>query len=107
MVVTTLIPGRSTWVASCGPHRRIRTGTRCTTLVKFPVALSGGSIENFAPVAGERLSTLPQKCIPPEALLARLDGRLILLVGGPRDRAARQQALRGTIDWSFGLLDAG
>jgi hypothetical protein len=30
---------------------------RCTTFVKFPVALSGGSSENFAPVAGDRLST--------------------------------------------------
>src|SRR5438132_945801 len=43
---------------------RIRTGIRCTTFVKFPVALSGGSSENFAPVAGERLSTCPLKCRP-------------------------------------------
>ena len=30
----------------------MRTGIRCTTFVKLPVALSGGSKENFAPVAG-------------------------------------------------------
>jgi predicted ATPase/class 3 adenylate cyclase len=47
------------------------------------------------------------KLLPPEALLARLDQRLKLLVGGPRDRPARQQTLRSTIDWSFNLLDAG
>src|SRR5204863_9358536 len=38
------------------PSSRIRTGTRCTTLMKFPVALSGGSSENTAPVPGEMLS---------------------------------------------------
>src|SRR5438270_272623 len=40
----------------------MRTGIRCTTFVKLPVALSGGSSENFAPVAGDRLSTWPRKC---------------------------------------------
>ena len=37
----------------------MRTGTRCTTFVKLPVALSGGSSANFAPVAALTLSTLP------------------------------------------------
>ena len=37
----------------------IRTGIRWTTLLKFPVALSGGIIENVAPDAGEKLSILP------------------------------------------------
>src|SRR2546427_7866867 len=64
MVTFTLIPGRSGCAASFFPSSRIRTGIRCTTLVKFPVALSGGSSENFAPVAGERLSTCPLKCRP-------------------------------------------
>jgi tetratricopeptide (TPR) repeat protein len=41
---------------------------------------------------------------PPEALLARLDSRLKLLTGGPRDVPARQQALRNTIAWSYDLL---
>jgi len=34
-------------------------GTRWTTLTKLPVALSGGIIENRAPVPAEMLSTLP------------------------------------------------
>ena len=33
----------------------MRTGTRCTILVKLPVAFSGGSTLNTAPVAGARL----------------------------------------------------
>ena len=35
----------------------------------------------------------------------RLDQRLRLLTGGPRDGLARQQTLRSTIDWSHDLLD--
>lgn len=38
-------------------------------------------------------------------ILARLDPRLPLLVGGPRDLPARQQTLRGTLEWSVELLD--
>src|SRR5215813_6336030 len=37
----------------------IFTGTRCTILVKLPVALSGGSSANSRPLAGDRLSTWP------------------------------------------------
>src|SRR5690349_20033642 len=37
---------------------------RWTTFVKLPVALSGGSSENVAPVAGLRLSTLPWNLRP-------------------------------------------
>jgi predicted ATPase/DNA-binding SARP family transcriptional activator len=40
----------------------------------------------------------------PRELLDRLDPRLPLLTGGPRDLPARQQTLRATLDWSFGLL---
>src|SRR5688500_10838816 len=39
-------------------------------------------------------------------LLARLSSRLVLLVAGPRDLPARQQALRSTIAWSYDLLDS-
>ena len=45
------------------------------------------------------------KLLPPEALLARLEKRLPLLAGGPRDLPARQRTLGDTILWSYDLLD--
>ncbi len=42
--------------------------------------------------------------LPPAALLGRLERRLGLLKGGPRDAPRRQQTLRATIDWSYTLL---
>ena len=45
------------------------------------------------------------KLLSPQALLARLGQRLSLLTGGARDLPARQQTLRGTIDWSYDLLE--
>ena len=41
------------------PFRLIRTGIRCSTFTKFPVALSCGIIEKAAPVASEMDSTTP------------------------------------------------
>jgi len=41
----------------------------------------------------------------PQAMLARLEGRLGDLGGGSRDLPARQQTLRGAIAWSYDLLD--
>lgn len=46
------------------------------------------------------------KLLSPAAMQARLESRLQLLTGGARDLPARQQTLRGAIDWSYGLLDA-
>jgi tetratricopeptide (TPR) repeat protein len=43
--------------------------------------------------------------LPPPALLTGLSSRLKLLTGGPRNLSARQQTLRGAIDWSYNLLD--
>src|SRR6516165_7163941 len=63
--VSTLIvverPGRSSpSLASSSP---MRTGTRCTILVKLPVAFSGGITLNTAPVPGARLRTWPWKTL--------------------------------------------
>ncbi|HTT23488.1 MAG TPA: tetratricopeptide repeat protein [Candidatus Sulfotelmatobacter sp.] len=44
------------------------------------------------------------KMLPLSAILARLESRLQLLTAGPRDLPERQQTLRNTIDWSYGLL---
>jgi predicted ATPase len=45
------------------------------------------------------------RALTPGELLARLDPRLPLLTGGPRDLPARQQTLRATLDWTVDLLD--
>ncbi|MGE5530934.1 MAG: ATP-binding protein [Bacteroidota bacterium] len=44
------------------------------------------------------------KLLPPRALLARLEHSLTILTGGAQDLPGRQQTLRKTMDWSYGLL---
>jgi predicted ATPase len=46
------------------------------------------------------------RILPPATLLARLEKRLPLLTGGPRDAPARQQTLRNAIAWSYDLLSS-
>jgi predicted ATPase/DNA-binding SARP family transcriptional activator len=55
---------------------------------------------------GIELAAARLKVLEPEALLARLERRLPLLVGGPRDAPRRQQTLRATIEWSYELLSS-
>ena len=57
-------PGRSLPSVDAPSSNRMRTGTRCTILVKLPVAFSGGSTLNCAPVAGARLATCPRNIWP-------------------------------------------
>jgi predicted ATPase/tRNA A-37 threonylcarbamoyl transferase component Bud32 len=82
--------------------------------VKHEFALTQGSAPVVAAICA-RLDGLPLaielaaariKLLSPSAMLARLEGRLNLLTGGARDLPSRQQTLRGTIDWSYGLLNA-
>lgn len=47
------------------------------------------------------------RLLTPQAMLPRLSNRLKLLTGGARDREARQQSLRGAIDWSYSVLEPG
>lgn len=44
------------------------------------------------------------KILAPPAILAKLENRLKLLTGGASDLPARQQTMRGAIEWSYDLL---
>lgn len=44
------------------------------------------------------------RVLSPQALAARLSGRLQLLTGGQRDAPERQRTLRATIAWTYDLL---
>ncbi|HYA25685.1 MAG TPA: protein kinase [Terriglobales bacterium] len=46
------------------------------------------------------------KLLSPSAMLDRLESRLKLLTGGARDLPTRQQTLRNTVEWSYGLLNS-
>jgi tetratricopeptide (TPR) repeat protein len=54
------------------------------------------------------LAAAQTRHFPLDDLAARLQGAapLDLLVGGPRDLAAHQRAMRSTVAWSYGLLSA-
>jgi predicted ATPase/class 3 adenylate cyclase len=82
-------------------------------LVRPGFALTAENIDAVAEIC-RRLDGLPlaielaaarTRLLRPEQLLMRLDQRLPLLTGGPRDAPLRQQTLRAAIDWSYDLLD--
>ncbi|MCC7371953.1 MAG: tetratricopeptide repeat protein [Chloroflexi bacterium] len=45
------------------------------------------------------------RSMPPRTMIQRMERRLPLLIGGARDRPARQRTLRDTITWSYDLLE--
>jgi predicted ATPase/serine/threonine protein kinase len=45
------------------------------------------------------------KLLSPPTMLTRLESSLNLLTGGARDLPLRQQTLRGTVNWSYSLLN--
>ncbi len=50
------------------------------------------------------LAAVRARLLTPDALLQRLERRLPLLNGGPRDLPSHQQTLRATIAWGYDLL---
>jgi predicted ATPase/DNA-binding CsgD family transcriptional regulator len=74
------------------------TATNARTIAEICVRLDG------LPLAIE-LAAARSKLLPPQALLERLSQRLALLTNPALDVPARQQTLRNTLAWSYGLLD--
>ena len=81
--------------------------------VKPDFTLSKENVTTVAEIC-DRLDGLPLaielaaariKLLSPKMIRDRLDRRLETLIGGARDLPSRLQTLRGTIDWSYDLLD--
>jgi predicted ATPase len=64
----------------------------CTRLDGLPLAIE---------LAASRI-----KLLSPATLRTRLESSLNVLTGGARDLPLRQQTLRGTVNWSYSLLNA-
>jgi predicted ATPase/DNA-binding CsgD family transcriptional regulator len=73
-------------------HNAAAVAAICSRLDGVPLAL--------------QLAAAGVKMLSPAQMLERLASPLDLLVGGARDLPARQQTLRGTLEWSHGLLSA-
>src|SRR5579864_4706123 len=73
------------------------TPENATTVARICTRLDG------MPLAIE-LAAAQTRILAPDQILRRLDDALQLLVGGSRVAPTRQQTLRATLDWSYGLL---
>ncbi|HSH81800.1 MAG TPA: tetratricopeptide repeat protein [Herpetosiphonaceae bacterium] len=80
--------------------------------VRLDFALDTGNAQVIAEIC-RRLDGLPLAIelaaarvhvLSPQAMLPRLADRFSLLTRGAQDVPARQRTLRGTLDWSYGLL---
>jgi predicted ATPase/DNA-binding CsgD family transcriptional regulator len=99
-------------VAQLADNPAVRLFTERARAVDPRFAVTNDSLTDIAEIC-RRLDGLPLaielaaariRVLTPSALRERLERRLPLLVGGARDAPLRQQTMRDTIAWSYGLL---
>lgn len=95
-----------------GQYEAIRLFVERAQAAKSDFVLTAENAQAVAQIC-RRLDGLPLaielaaariRLLPAQAMLARLESRLKLLTGGAKDLPARQQTLRGAIEWSYDLL---
>ena len=108
-------PGRPLLVERLTQYEAVRLFIERARAAKADFSVTAENAQAVAEICA-RLDGLPLamelaaariKLLSPQALLARLNNKLKLLTGGPRDLPQRQRTLRGTIEWSYELLDEG
>ncbi len=96
-------------------YEAVQLFTQRAQAVKPDFAVTAANVAAVADIC-VRLDGLPlaielaaarSKLLSPEMMRIRLENRLGTLVSGPRDLPARLRTLRGTLDWSYELLDEG
>jgi non-specific serine/threonine protein kinase len=94
-------------------YEAIKLFVQRATQTKPSFALSPQNAQAVAEIC-RRLEGLPLaielaaahvKFLSPQAIQTKLENRLKLLTGGARDLPARQQTMRGAIEWSYELLN--
>lgn len=71
----------------------------------LPAVVAICNVLDGLPLAIE-LAAARSRLLSPQDMLLQISAQSALLTGGFRDLPARQQTLRGTIEWSYVLLDA-
>src|SRR5215208_3774252 len=108
-------PGRRQSLEQVTQYEAVRLFIERARAAKADFAVTSDNAPEVAEIC-VRLDGLPlaielaaarTKLLPPRAMLDRLGDRLKLLTGGARNLPQRQRTLRGAIEWSYELLDAG
>src|SRR5215212_5442446 len=108
-------PGRRQSLEQVTQYEAVRLFIERARAAKADFAVTSDNAPEVAEICA-RLDGLPLaielaaariKLLSPRAMLDRLGDRLKLLIGGARNLPERQRTLRGAIEWSYELLDAG